>query len=179
LLAALLVWPALAQPTGGPREISPVTDAQPRQFRVLDSQEVDVGPRWIIFNRVETPPLLPQPAPAEQAATPAIPPIPTAEALEEMRTSEALNYVGLLLSCTVYDDALTQVCFRHADADITFWSTINFHYLSPVIDLRAGDAAYILMMAIGDSTKQALDQQDAEFRPPPADLLDAAHPGSP
>lgn len=61
------------------------SESESRQFRVLDSQEVILGPRSIIYNRVETPPLLPQPAPVEKATTPIIEHTPTAEELAEMR----------------------------------------------------------------------------------------------
>ena len=76
---------------------SPESEQEVRQFRVLDSQEVDLGDRSIIFNRVETPILKPQPVPlATPAPTPA--PIPSAEeeeAIEEMRRRFP-NLVGTL-----------------------------------------------------------------------------------
>lgn len=155
-----------------------------RQFRVLDSQEVILGPRSIIYNRVETPALLPQPAPAEEKSTaPAVDPTPTAEELAEIQRWDAINHVTLFLSCTVYDDQLTEVRFRHGDSDITFWSTVNFHYLSQLFDLQTKDTYYFIMMGIGDSTTEELRQQNAELRrsgrsdllsTPPADLLDAS-----
>lgn len=162
---------------------SSLAETEPRQLRVLDSQKVILGPRSIIYNRVETPPLLPQPAPAERATAPTLEYTPTAEELAEMRRWEAVNHVSLFLSCTVYDDRLTEVRFRHEDADITFWSTINFHYLSQLIDLQTNDTYYSIMMGIGDSTTEELLQQNAELRrmgrsdllsTPPADLLNAS-----
>lgn len=94
-----------------------------------------------------------------------------------------MNHVSLFLSCTVYDDRLTEVRFRHGDKDIVFWSTINFHYLSQLFDLQTKDTYYFIMMGIGDSTTEELLQQNAELRrmgrsdllsTPPADLLDAS-----
>ena len=162
------------------------TEREPRQFRVLDSQEVILGPRSIIYNRVETPPLLPQSGPEDRATAPTLEHTPTAEELAEMRRWEAMNHVSLFLSCTVYDDRLTEVRFRHEDADITFWSTINFHNLSQLFDLQTKDTYYFIMMGIGDSTTEELLQQNAELwrmgrsdllSAPPADLLDASKIG--
>ncbi|GAB4182796.1 MAG: hypothetical protein Fur0032_23820 [Terrimicrobiaceae bacterium] len=46
--------------------------------RILDSQEVDHGDRKITYNRIETPPIKPQPLP-EAAAEAAKEHVPTAE----------------------------------------------------------------------------------------------------
>ena len=155
-------------------------EKQPPTFKVLDSQEVDLGSRSIIYNRVETPLLKPQPPVVERAAAPVTAHIPTPEELEEIRRWEALNYVGLYLSCTVYDGQWTEVRFRHEDTDITFWSTANFNYLSQLFDLLSEDTYYSLMVMVSDSTLKELDQQNAELRQsgqsalatfPPTDLL--------
>lgn len=162
------------------------TEREPRQLRVLDSQEVILGPRSIIYNRVETPPLLPQPAPEERADSPNGEYLPTAEEMAEIRRWETMNHVSMFLSCTVYDDQLTEVRFRHEDADITFWSTINFHHLSQMFELQTKDTDYVLMMWVGDSTTEELQEQNTEFRKtgrsdflstPPADLLDVSRTG--
>ena len=170
------------EPTNEALSVEGESPASARQLRVLDSQEVILGPRSIIYNRVETPALLPQPAPAEKSTAPAVEPTPTAEELAEMQRWEVLNHVTLFLSCTVYDDQLTEVRFRHGDSDITFWSTVNFHYLSQLLDLQTKDTYYFIMMGIGDSTTEEVLQQSAELQrmgrldllsTPPADLLDA------
>jgi hypothetical protein len=155
-------------------------EPEPPSFKVLDSQEVDLGSRSIIYNRVETPLLKPQPATAERAAAPATEHVPTPAELEESRRWEALKYVGLYLSCTVYDGRWTEVRFRHEDTDIIFWSTINFNYLSQLFDLLTEHTYYSLMVMVNDSTLKELDQQNAELRlsgqaalktTPPASLL--------
>lgn len=71
--AAMLMTGALASvglifSATSSRSETAATEREPRQLRVLDSQEVILGPRSMIYNRVETPSLLPQPAPAERAA---------------------------------------------------------------------------------------------------------------
>jgi len=136
---------------------------QPRQLRVLDSQEVNMGSRSIIYNRVETPVLKPQPAAIEQPTVSVAEHVPTAEELAEMRRWEAMNHVSLLLSCTVYDNQLTEVRFRHGDSEVVFWSTINFNSLSQLMDLQIKDTYYNIFMAVGDSTKGEFDQQNAEL----------------
>lgn len=155
-------------------------EQEPPNFKVLDSQEVDLGSRSIIYNRVETPVLKPQPVTAERPAAPVTEHVPTPAELEEIRRWESLNYVGLYLSCTVYDGQWTEVRFRHEDTDIIFWSTINFNYLSQLFDLLTEDTYYSLMVMVSDSTLKELDQQNAELRQsgqpvltttPPTDLL--------
>ena len=119
LLTVALASVGLIFSAASSRSETAATEREPRQLRVLDSQEVILGSRSIIYNRVETPPLLPQPAPAEKATAPTIEHVSTAEKLAEMWRWEAMNHVSLFLSCTVYDDRLTEVRFRHEDADIT------------------------------------------------------------
>lgn len=165
------------------------TKQEPPQFRVLDSQEVDLGSRSIIYNRVETPVLKPQPAPIEEPPTPVAEHVPTAEELAEMRRWEEMNYVSLFLSCTVYDNQLTEVRFRDGETDVVFWSNVNFNYLSQLFDLQIKDTYYSIFVAVGDSTREDFDQQNAELhrmnRPDmvstwPTDLLEtnAAAPSS-
>lgn len=80
-----------------------------------------------------------------------------------MRRWEAMDHVSLLLSCTVYDNQLTEVRFRHWDNDVVFWSTVNFNYLSQLMDLQTKDTYYFIMMGIVDSTKEEFHQQNAEL----------------
>lgn len=138
-------------------------DKEQRQWRILDSQAVNLGPRSIIYNRVETPVLKPQPVTVERTPALLADHIPTAEKLEEMRFWEALDYVGLFLSCTVYADQLTEVRFRQGESDIVFWSTINFNFLSQLFDLLTKDIYYSIFIAVGDSTTEEFNQQNAEL----------------
>ena len=122
------------------------------QFRILDTQEVQLGTRSIIYHRVETPILKPQPEPlATPAPTPA--PIPSAEELAEQARWDAFPQMNLFMSCTVYNDALSQGSFHHEGVNVVFWSTINFHYLSQTYDLMTPDCYYYLFVTAGDSTK--------------------------
>lgn len=136
---------------------------EPPELRVLDSQEIDLGSRSIIYNRVETPVLKPQPVPVEKPTTPVAEYEPTPEELEEMRRWEALDYVSLFLNCTVYDGRLTQVSFRQGESDVVFWSTVNFHYLSHLFDLLTEDTYYTLFLSVGDSTMEEFNEQNKEF----------------
>lgn len=146
---------ARAEPADGKKE--------PPQFRVLDSQEVDLGSRSIIYNRVETPVLKPQPTPIEQPTAPLVEHVPTPEELAEMQRWEEMNYVSLFLSCTVYDSQLTEVRFRDGETDVVFWSTINFNYLSQLFDLQIRDSYYSVFMAVGDLTREEFHQQNEEL----------------
>lgn len=136
---------------------------EPPPLRVLDSLEVNLGPRSIIYNRVETPVLKAQPAPAQETAAPVVEYVSTAEELEEMRRWEALSQVSLFLNCTVYDGRLSEVSFRQGDFEVVFLSSVNFHYLSHLFDLQTEDTYYFLFMGIGDSTKEEFNQKHKEF----------------
>ncbi len=149
---------------------------EPPEFRVLDSQEIDLGSRSIIYNRVETPVLKPQPAPVEGPTTPVAEYVPTAEELEEMRRWEALNQVSLFLNCTVYDGRLTEVSFRQGETDVVFWSTVNFNYLSHLFDLLTEDTYYVIFMGIGDSTMEEFNEKNKELLHKKGfDLLSSGH----
>jgi len=69
--------------------------------------------------------------------------------------------MNLFMSCTVYNDALSQVSFHHEGVNVVFWSTINFHYLSQTYDLMTPDCYYYLFVAAGDSTKEEFESQSA------------------
>lgn len=138
-------------------------EVDPPEYRVLDSLEIDLGSRSIIYNRVETPVLKPQPTPAGGPSAPVAEYVPTAEELEEMRQWEALSQVSLFLTCTVYDGRWSEVSFRQGNSDVVFWSTVNFRYLSHLFDLQTEDTYYLLFMGIGDSTKEEFTQKHKEF----------------
>lgn len=154
--------------------------SEPPSLKVLDSQEVDLGSRSIIYHRVETPLLIPEPPSAGRQAAPVAERAVTQEELEEIQKWESLNYVSLFLSCTVYDGRWTEVRFRHENTDIIFWSTANFNYLSQMADVLTEDTYYSMMMMVVDSTLEDLAQQNAELRTsgqlsqlvtPPSDIL--------
>jgi len=120
-------------------------------FRVLDSQEVDLGPRSITYNRVATPVLKPTPVPTPVVVTPEA--TPTADELEEMRRLESKRYAYAFLSCTVYDNQFTEVEWYEDGQWVSFLTTINFHYLSPWSDFETADSLYSIFMGLGDCSR--------------------------
>ena len=126
--------------------------ADPGSARVLDSVEVDLGARSLIYNRVETPTLKPQPAPA-----PALPePVPTEAELAAQRAWDAKEDVFLFLCCTVYDSTLTEIRWYREDGEYVFWSRINFNHFRGVSGFETQHARYTLIMGLGDEDSEAL-----------------------
>lgn len=120
-------------------------------LRVLDSQEVDLGPRSITYNRVATPVLKPTPVPTPAIVTPEA--TPTAAELEEMRRLESKRYAFAFLSCTVYDHEFTEVEWYEDGQWVSFLTTIDFHYLSQLSDFETADSLYSFFMGLGDCSR--------------------------
>ncbi len=93
-----------------------------------------------------------------------IKPTPTAEELAKMQRRKPINDVTFFRSCTVYDDPLLEVHLRHGNADIIFWSTIHFHYLSHLLDFQTKNTHDVIITSIGDSASEELLQQNAELQ---------------
>jgi hypothetical protein len=121
-------------------------------LRVLDSQEVDLGPRSIIYNRVVTPVLKSTPVPTPAIVTPEAP--PTAAELEEMQRLESKRYAYAFLSCTVYDHEFTEVEWYEDGQWVSFLTTIDFHYLSQLSDFETADSLYSFFMGLGDCSRE-------------------------
>jgi hypothetical protein len=120
---------------------------QSEPARVLDSQEVDLGERSIIYERIETPELKPTPPePVQRALSGEMPDagLPPQQWVERKQ-------VTLFLSCAVHAGAVTEVRWHRAGGEIVFWSMIDFHHLRTVSDFHAGDTDYFLMLGIGDA----------------------------
>lgn len=133
--------------------------------RILDSQAVDFGDRIVTYQRIETPALLPQPAPPPRP--PVIERTLTPEELEEQRQWEAKRYLCLFLSCTIYGGQITEIYLQHEGQEIRILSNVDFNNLSQLTDLVTDEAYYILVMGIGDFAKE-------DFRGPwPAHLINA------
>ncbi len=142
-----------------------LTGQHPLQFRLIESLEVDLGPRSIIYNRVEKPILQPQPPPINRPSESTQAVAPTFEELEELRRWESMTYVSMSLSCTVYDGQFTEVRLHQDGHNIIFWSTINFHYLSHLFDFLAGNTCYSIFLGLGDASLGELPV-DLQNKPP-------------
>lgn len=141
--------------------VEPALPADSTERLILDSQEVDLGPRSIIYNRVATPDLLPQQEPVKSPVAESIASVPTAEEIAAFERWQQMHHVTLFLSCTVYEDSLTEVHVWHEQSQISFWTTINFHYLSQITSLETEDTYYFLLMGLGDSTREEFDRNNA------------------
>jgi hypothetical protein len=146
------------------QETAPLSDAVSKA-RVLDSQEVDLGPRSIIYNRLETPALKPQPTPApappaqRQAA-------PTAEELAAIREWEAKFQYSLFLSVTVFDGMFSELRWWDDGHENVVWSNVNFLHFSPFADFETKDAYYLVMLWGWETTSDEIRSLNAQARSP-------------
>lgn len=120
-----------------------------------------MGSRSIIYNRIAAPDLLPQPAPVETSKAVEAAYVPTAEEMAAVERWQQMHQVTLFLSCTVYDDALTEVRVWHGQSETVFWTTINFHYLSQITHLETATTSYFILMGLGDSTREEFERQNS------------------
>lgn len=133
---------------------------QPR--KVLDAFDVSIGKRSILYERLQTPVLQPEYnplPPTPQAVTP-----PTAEELEEMKRWESLDYVNLLLGCTVYDGQWSEVQFWCDQVEVVFWSTIDFRLFTPMSAVETKTKYYSMFLTIGDLTRTDFEEANAGYR---------------
>lgn len=123
--------------------------AQADEARILDSQEVDLGDRKIIYNLVETPAL----RPAESA--PPVSPIEavpmTAQEADELRRWEAKRKYAAFFWVTVYDGKFSEVRWWDAGRECVIWSNVDFLDLPPFAEIET-DAAFYSLMLIGWET---------------------------
>ena len=152
LIAGMLGLSALAD-TSPAQVVQDSTRRLPLQ--VLDSQEVDLGPRSIIYNRVATPVLKPTPVLTPVVVVPEA--VPTAAELEEMQRLESKRYAYAFLSCTVYDNQCTEVEWYEDGQWVSFLTTINFHYLSQLSDFETPDSFYSIFMGLGDCSREEFE----------------------
>jgi len=130
------------------------------ELRVLESQEIDLGERSIIFNRVETPKLQPRPEPVvekprEETAL-------TSEEMELYRKWAEKEQVTLFLSTTVYDRQVTKVSWCRPEGEYVFWSSIDFNFLRPLFDFETPEVRYMVLLGIGDETTEEVKRWNAE-----------------
>lgn len=121
-------------------------------WRILDSQTVDLGSRFITYNRVATPELKPTPAP-----TPVVEVVVATE-LEEIAPWGAKRDVSAFLSCTIYDKQFTVVEWQEDGQWVRFLSTINFHYLRGLSGFETANSYYSFFMMPGDSSREEFEE---------------------
>lgn len=109
---------------------------------VLIRQEVEVGERKVILERVNPP--------ASRAATTS-----SLSVRVEVVDDPVLEPEPeiLLLSCTVHCGEMTEVRWHTALGEFIAWSSINFHLFGPVDHLVHGGRAWSLSYGIGDETE--------------------------
>lgn len=120
--------------------------------RILDSQAVDLGDRFVTYQRIETPELASQPAATPKP--PAIERTPTVEELAEMAQWERKRYMALFLSCSVYGGEITEIYLQHEGQEVRIHSNIDFNTLSQLVDLVTDEAYYILILGLGDLARE-------------------------
>lgn len=113
-------------------------------LKVLDSQEVDLGDRKIIYNLVETPKLKPESvaispvADAEAAVVPAV--------LEQHEGWTAKAQESYFFSVTVYDRNFSEVRWWEDRKENVVWSNVNFLHFGSFADVETPRACYSVML---------------------------------
>jgi hypothetical protein len=158
LLAALVLAALLPQTACGEAVAG-------SNVKILDQYEVDLGSRSIIYNRLETPVLKPQPTPVPAAAAQREAP-PTAEELAAIRAWEARFQYSLFLSVTVYDGMFSELRWWDDGHENVVWSNVNFLHFSPFADLETKDAYYSVMLWGWETTSEAIRTWNAEAKLP-------------
>ena len=132
------------------------TDSPPAALAaaaILDSQELDFGSRSIIYTRIEPPHLKVRESLAGGVANPAEIEISAPDTSPAMNLRAWRVQETLLLSCTVYDGALTEVGWTHGGREIVFWSSIDFRDLAPLASFESGGVDYRVFMGLGVATR--------------------------
>lgn len=130
-------------------------------LRILDQQVLDFSERSLIYNRVQTPFLKPQPPPLP-ATGPAAPRALTAEEQAMLDKWNAKEDVFMFLSCTIYGDGSTEVRWGRKDGEYVIWSSIDFNYLGGIFQFKAKTTRYNLFLSIDDKTSESSRAWNAE-----------------
>ncbi len=126
--------------------------APPVSFRVLESQEIDLGNRSLIYNRVAPPVLAESPPPP-----PPKEPVYSPKKLEIMRRREKKAYGLLFVSATVYDRQVTDLRWSVTGRnEVHAHSNIDFNLLAGMTEIETDDAVYLLLIAVGNETRQSV-----------------------
>lgn len=130
---------------------------------VLDRQEVDLGQRSIIYDRI-APPVL-KSAPVKESVSEPAGRAPMSEELAEARRWEALGHVTLNLSCTVVEGSgWTELRWRNGNQEVVAWSTFPFKTLEGILDFSTEETAYTLMLTVQEITPAEVSAGNAEVR---------------
>jgi len=134
--------------------VSVIYGEKPLDLQVIESQEVDLGNRSIIFNLVE-PPVLAEPV----VETPAVEQL-SATAQAAMEARAAKKQVMLEFSATVYDQQFTELRWTHKGQEYRAFSNIDFNHLRVVEQFETTDTAFTLVLGIGDESTQGMTALD-------------------
>jgi hypothetical protein len=138
-------------------EVGGVEPFSPSALSVVESQEIDLGTRSLIFNRVE-PPIL-----AERPAQPPLQePNYTPEQLERMQrqANKALRF--FMVSATVYDRTISELrCHSRGQDQIRVYANIDFNLMAGVTEIETEEAVYMIMIGLGNEPRESIDQWNA------------------
>ena len=122
------------------------------QPRVLEDVQVKYPDHTVFYQRIEPP--APQPratAAAVQKAKPATREEAAAAERREKKTTKVL-----MLSATVYDHRLTELCWRSGGREIRAWSNADFNLFTAHSEFETEDTIYTLFMALGNEDAESL-----------------------
>jgi hypothetical protein len=131
-------------------------------FTVVETHEVDLGTRSIIFNRIEPPTFFSEDYPVpEKPAEP-----------EVAAVFDGKSEVFLSLGCTVYGGRMSEVRCEGPGGEYVFWSGIDFHLFGHFADFETPLARYSLILATHDeplsSMPKAMRRSLSQFTSGPA-----------
>lgn len=142
---------------------------------VIESQEVDLGDRSIIYNRIVPPPLAPQRA--EESATPTAP--------EPTPVASDIDITFYNITATVFDGRNSEIRWRDGDHEHIAWLNFNILHFDafPEIETPALTYGFLLMATevtladIMQANAEVDDPSNAQSLPPSAlPLLETAGP---
>jgi hypothetical protein len=137
--------------------------SEPRPLRILDSQEVDLGDRKILYNRLEAPIL--KPRTKAPASTPA-----TKGAIEEP-PSDPRPCHAVFLSVTTHPGGLSHARWHDGSRENVVWSNIDFRDFGSVASLETPAAVYSIFLIAVEITAEDVAAGGWELPPshlPPA-----------
>lgn len=147
-----------------PTQLPAQKSAESVTTRIIDSQEVDLGDRSIIYNRVETPKLKTEEIKATSVKAEAVPMTAADEAAQ--KAWEAKSHYSLSLSVTVYDGNFSELRWWEDGQENIVWSNVNFLQFVALGDLETEGAYYWLMVWGWETTSEEMEAFNAEAKLP-------------